>query len=547
VAILAALIAVLVAACNLLRTGAYVELGLASRNAQLYAVQSVEVKATGAIKAGYAYYEHFPMWEELDTVVNIANSLGDEGTYERSRILRDRLTSLNPLLEAPYFDIEAWDAREGDWWPDIWAYEADTYVVESTALMEKSANALYLKSAWDNKFDAYVNQMILLATALFFLGVSKIIVGQLRWGFVGVSGFVAVGTLTWMAIVFMTPINGIPEEAINAYAQGVGLEWQGDNKAGVAEFDRALEIAPDYVSAYLERATANHILGNLDQAELDYVKALSFESTNSVTAWNNLGVAYYYQGRFDEAIQAYQAAVEADLAEPILEFNLALAYLASGNLEGAHAGYKLGVNKAANWVKDALSEGERPPSYVWYVLNSVRRNLEDLRDCMIGVAGPADMLCEGAPPIESLTISNAALEMAERVDQTLKEVVVALEYTADLPSDVPAAKIADLVFDAKKQYETESGSMFSGDISEMVVSYRFEGMQDGQLFISKIYLDKEELISSRVIEAWNRGSSGDADFKIVVGGDNTLWWGDYRVDIFVDSHLVAQGEFIIEE
>jgi len=82
-------------------------------------------------------------------------------------------------------------------------------------------------------------------------------------------------------------------------------DWPGAE----AEFKRAIELNSDYSNAHYFYAL-NYLvpMGKLDQAAAELHRALQLEPT-SVIINTNLGVIFYYQGRYDQALAAYQARV----------------------------------------------------------------------------------------------------------------------------------------------------------------------------------------------------------------------------------------------
>jgi len=56
---------------------------------------------------------------------------------------------------------------------------------------------------------------------------------------------------------------------------------------------------------------------------------------------NALGVAYFDEKRFADAMGVFKKAVELDPNQHGLRFNLAIAYLSVGNKEGALSQYRL--------------------------------------------------------------------------------------------------------------------------------------------------------------------------------------------------------------
>jgi Flp pilus assembly protein TadD len=72
-----------------------------------------------------------------------------------------------------------------------------------------------------------------------------------------------------------------------------------------------------------------------------------------------LGDAYFFAGRFSEAIAAYQQAVRLQPAEGEAYYNLALAYLEIGDHEAAMAQSRMLANVDAELNKKLLSEMQR--------------------------------------------------------------------------------------------------------------------------------------------------------------------------------------------
>jgi len=77
---------------------------------------------------------------------------------------------------------------------------------------------------------------------------------------------------------------------------------------------------------------------------------------NSADAQNKLGDAYFFAGRFSEAIAAYQQAAQLRPKDGEAYYNLALAYLEIGDREAALAQSRLLANVDSELNKKLLSE-----------------------------------------------------------------------------------------------------------------------------------------------------------------------------------------------
>ena len=77
-----------------------------------------------------------------------------------------------------------------------------------------------------------------------------------------------------------------------------------------------------------EQATQQHQAGSLDEAVRGYLSILA-SHPNRADVRSNLGAAYSRLGRYEDAIDAVQAALALQSQNQTIRFNLALAYYKS--------------------------------------------------------------------------------------------------------------------------------------------------------------------------------------------------------------------------
>lgn len=117
------------------------------------------------------------------------------------------------------------------------------------------------------------------------------------------------------------------------------LEIQtGDIDAARRHLEKLLEIAPENVWGLASLAGAELVHGDLARAETLFADASRLLPHKSFFA--NLGTARYYQGKYSEAAQAYQKAIERAPNDPSLFLGLADAEIAQGRQEAAHDHYR---------------------------------------------------------------------------------------------------------------------------------------------------------------------------------------------------------------
>lgn len=534
------------------------------RDAQQFYMQAMGLQSRGQDQAGYAWSDAYLRWLELDTLASRARESGDEAAAERYAAAQERLSGVTPLLAPPYFDP---DSNET---PDINAYEADLYLAQVAALSEHYANRMRASDGWDAKSASYSTFFMISAFIFFMLALATTVVARMRWLFLAAGALLAfVGTF-FVIQGLVTPVDILPETAIEAYAEGVGLAYQDDHVAALQAFDRATDLAPAYANAFYERAKTQAALGNLERAAADYKLAMETGRDDLNTRWN-LGWTYYRLGRLGDSIEMTQSALELNPEQIALRFNLGLALLAQGQVDLARETYSAGFDLATRQVVKAREAGGEPPSTLWWYMTGSSLDLDNLLDCLDGQA------CDGGAPLEAIAASDALRAATAGLGAELKSLTTALEFTGRPPAAGTTADISDLafvqpVYDEAGQvadyapldvqsvrlrgvgvYEEEgqaadlSLSRHGGSIGDLFVSFDYTGMSDGQLVVVKVYVDDRESVGLRLVEQWTLGDQGQALLALTPGGSYSLEPGEYRVEIYVDSELVQEGSFTIPE
>ena len=131
---------------------------------------------------------------------------------------------------------------------------------------------------------------------------------------------------------------------------GGALFAQGRSVEAIQQYQRALEIKPDFVEARYNLANALAAQGRSTEAVEQYQKAFEYRPDNA-EEHNNLGTVLLGQGRSTEAIQQYQKALEikSDFAEA--RYNLGNALAAQGRIAEATEQYEQALRIKPDYVE----------------------------------------------------------------------------------------------------------------------------------------------------------------------------------------------------
>lgn len=126
-------------------------------------------------------------------------------------------------------------------------------------------------------------------------------------------------------------------------------------------YQRALELAPDWLEARINLGATLYQLGQMEEAEQHFRAALECEKESS-TLHFNLGCVLDEQGRFEEAIKHLRIAVELAPGYADAHFNLALAYEKSRNKRAArpHWAHYLRLEPKGAWADYARARLAEP-------------------------------------------------------------------------------------------------------------------------------------------------------------------------------------------
>lgn len=104
---------------------------------------------------------------------------------------------------------------------------------------------------------------------------------------------------------------------------------QGDKQRALQEFQKAIELKPNYGDAYHNLANTYMELGQIDKALENYQNALKF-NPNLWQSYQNTAVIYFNQKKFDLAALNLQKAIAINPGNLNLRLNLGIIYLTMG-------------------------------------------------------------------------------------------------------------------------------------------------------------------------------------------------------------------------
>ncbi|MFZ4848167.1 MAG: tetratricopeptide repeat protein [Caldilinea sp.] len=538
--------------------------GQALDRAQQYAVQAIGVKARGETVAGYAWNDAYRQWLDWESQASLAEQRGEPEAAARYRVVRDRLATLTPLLSPAYLD-----ASTGQ--PDLRAFESDTYLVEATVLQERYVRAMQLYDLLMTRSDTFGLQIVLLgiALALIAMAPSEELVPNrlLRRLPILTAVALTIFVVGWVVQIFLEPIPVYSDEAVDQYAQGVGLAYQGDHANALLAFDQALQNEPDYANVYYRRGNTNFALGNYAEAAADYQAAWDAGREEVNVLWN-LGWTQYVLGDQPAAIATTQEALAMAEDQEALYFNLGLMHLAAGEVDAGRQAFDTGLEYAARRVDEAKTAGDQPPSSLWSYFTIALDDIDRLITCL------ESELCKTTPPYTTLAVDEAVRQVAAELRLTLKNAAVALEYTGALPGDAGTQEIGafefgtgeydaagnvtgfvalgeeaaplrfGLAIEEESSRTIDESLMLATDTSAPVlVRFPYKSVQDGQLLVLKVYRNGTESPWLRLVENWSLGAAGEAVLPLAPSSQFALADGDYKLELYLDGHLLQEGAF----
>jgi tetratricopeptide (TPR) repeat protein len=122
----------------------------------------------------------------------------------------------------------------------------------------------------------------------------------------------------------------------------------------VENYDRALELAPDWIDAHINKGVALYQMGRIEDARAAFFAAVQLDPLNGISRYN-LGCVLEEQGEIEEAIKHLRRAAKAMPSHADVHFNLALAYEKKNEQRLAREQWALYIRYAPNgpWAEQA--------------------------------------------------------------------------------------------------------------------------------------------------------------------------------------------------
>jgi tetratricopeptide (TPR) repeat protein len=152
------------------------------------------------------------------------------------------------------------------------------------------------------------------------------------------------------------PTPGVPHDARGFHDRGVAYAAKNAYDKAIADFNRALELDPNFASALCNRGEMLRLKGDYEGAFADFTQALKVDPKHA-PALVNRGRVYRVKGRIDRALQDFTQANRLDPKSADALINRGNAFTDKGEFDRAITDYTEALNIDPNLALAYMNRG----------------------------------------------------------------------------------------------------------------------------------------------------------------------------------------------
>jgi len=153
-------------------------------------------------------------------------------------------------------------------------------------------------------------------------------------------------------------IELFPDKAVPYDARGSAYYLLSEYEKALSDYNQAIEADENYATAYYNRGRLLLQSENYDAALKDLQRAITLSPDEfAYRANGNIGIIYHKQGKFQKAIEAFDAAIAANNANADTYYLRGNTYTAMGNYPAAITDYQSAIARYPGYVEAYLGLG----------------------------------------------------------------------------------------------------------------------------------------------------------------------------------------------
>ena len=170
----------------------------------------------------------------------------------------------------------------------------------------------------------------------------------------------------WQDVTQKSPHKAKPYNGL-----GVAYGLQGNVIEAISNFDKAIEINPDFPEALNNRGNAYIKQGNYSQAKIDLNRAIAIKP-DLPQAYTNLGVINFQEGNLKGSLSDYNKAIELNVYYADAYYNRGIFFIKLGNLVQAFLDLNKAIELNPNNAEAFISRGN-----IYYKQGRLKEALSD--------------------------------------------------------------------------------------------------------------------------------------------------------------------------
>ncbi len=150
-------------------------------------------------------------------------------------------------------------------------------------------------------------------------------------------------------ILILFPSLGLSKTANSYYKQGLSHSDQGNYEIAIQNYNKAIELKPNFLDAYLKRGLAYHFMEKYNQAILNYNKAIELDSKN-IIAYHYRAASFVFIGNYELQLKDFNKIIQ-------LAPDDVLAHAGKGHCYFQTKDYKLAIQEYTKVIELKPDQG----------------------------------------------------------------------------------------------------------------------------------------------------------------------------------------------